>query len=202
MNIGSIIGWLKGLSTAGKVAVGVVSVGAVGAVASPPPPDTAQDTKPAITQSVEKTKPAKPVVTTKTVTETKRVPYKKTTVKDSGLAKGKTRVVTAGVSGRKIITYKVTFTDGKETARAVVSEKLAKKPVNQVIAVGTYVYVAPPKPKSNCDPNYSGCVPVASDVDCAGGSGNGPAYTSGPVRVIGVDIYDLDRDGDGYGCDS
>jgi len=23
---------------------------------------------------------------------------------------------------------------------------------------------------------YSGCVPIASDVDCAGGSGNGPAY--------------------------
>lgn len=53
----------------------------------------------------------------------------------------------------------------------------------------------------NCDPNYSGaCVPIASDVDCAGGSGNGPAYVSGPVHVIGNDIYDLDRDGDGVGC--
>lgn len=39
------------------------------------------------------------------------------------------------------------------------------------------------KPKnSNCDSNYSGaCVPIASDVDCTGGSGNGPAYVSGPV---------------------
>ncbi|MBJ2151168.1 hypothetical protein JC607_09860 [Paracoccus sp. IB05] len=54
----------------------------------------------------------------------------------------------------------------------------------------------------DCDPNYSGaCVPVASDVDCAGGSGNGPAYVEGPVRVIGQDVYDLDRDGDGVGCD-
>ena len=62
-----------------------------------------------------------------------------------------------------------------------------------------------PKPKtetsSKCDPNYSGCVPIASDVDCAKGSGNGPAYVNGPVRVIGTDIYDLDRDGDGIGCD-
>lgn len=34
---------------------------------------------------------------------------------------------------------------------------------------------APPEPVSNCDPNYSGgCVPVAPDVDCEGGSGNGP----------------------------
>lgn len=55
-------------------------------------------------------------------------------------------------------------------------------------------------PKSNCDSNYSGCVPIASDVDCAGGSGNGPAYVRGPVYVIGSDIYGLDRDGDGVAC--
>lgn len=56
--------------------------------------------------------------------------------------------------------------------------------------------------KSNCDPNYTGCVPIASDVDCAGGSGNGPAYVDGPIRVIGVDIYDLDKDGDGIACEN
>lgn len=54
---------------------------------------------------------------------------------------------------------------------------------------------------SGCDPNYSGCVPIASDVDCAGGSGNGPAYVSGPVQVIGQDIYGLDADNDGIGCE-
>lgn len=58
------------------------------------------------------------------------------------------------------------------------------------------------KPASSCDPNYTPCVPIASDVDCAGGSGNGPAYVQGPVHVIGRDIYDLDRDGDGIGCES
>ena len=53
-----------------------------------------------------------------------------------------------------------------------------------------------------CDPNYAGaCVPIASDVDCAGGSGNGPAYVRGPVRVVGRDIYGLDRDKDGIGCE-
>ena len=54
---------------------------------------------------------------------------------------------------------------------------------------------------SQCDLNYSGCVPIASDVDCAGGSGDGPAYVKGPVKVIGKDIYKLDRDGDGLGCE-
>lgn len=52
-----------------------------------------------------------------------------------------------------------------------------------------------------CDPNYSPCVPISSDVDCAGGSGNGPEYVEGPVTVIGSDIYDLDRDSDGIGCE-
>ncbi|PWE54026.1 hypothetical protein DEM27_22165 [Metarhizobium album] len=53
-----------------------------------------------------------------------------------------------------------------------------------------------------CNPNYNGaCVPVASDVDCAGGSGNGPEYVQGPVTVVGSDVYDLDRDGDGIGCE-
>ena len=60
---------------------------------------------------------------------------------------------------------------------------------------------APVATQSKCDPNYSGCVPIASDVDCAGGSGNGPAYVRGPVEVIGSDIYGLDRDGNGLACE-
>jgi len=77
---------------------------------------------------------------------------------------------------------------------------------------GAYVYstvddknnhAAPPLNSSSsaCDPNYSGCVPIASDVDCAGGGGNGPEYVQGPIRVIGEDIYRLDGDGDGIACE-
>ncbi|MHC6591668.1 hypothetical protein [Arthrobacter sp. C152] len=63
--------------------------------------------------------------------------------------------------------------------------------------------VAQPVPGTaqGCDPNYSGCVPIASDVDCAGGSGNGPAYVQGPIQVIGRDIYGLDNDHDGVACE-
>ena len=61
---------------------------------------------------------------------------------------------------------------------------------------------APPvEPPGECHPSYEPCVPIASDVDCEGGSGNGPVYT-GSVRVIGPDEYDLDRDGDGVACDA
>jgi len=58
-----------------------------------------------------------------------------------------------------------------------------------------------PPEVGNCNPNYDPCVPNDSDVDCAGGRGNGPSYVAGPVRVIGHDVYKLDRDGDGIGCE-
>ncbi len=58
------------------------------------------------------------------------------------------------------------------------------------------------KPSRDCDPNYAGaCVPVADDVDCGGGSGNGPEYLYGTARVVGDDVYDLDRDSDGIACE-
>lgn len=57
-------------------------------------------------------------------------------------------------------------------------------------------------PERRCHSSYTGaCLdPDASDYDCAGGSGNGPYYT-GRVEVVGPDDYDLDRDGDGIGCE-
>ncbi len=60
----------------------------------------------------------------------------------------------------------------------------------------------PPKPP-NCHPSYANvCLKIgAGDYDCAGGSGNGPNYVSGPVRVVGYDEFGLDRDKDGWGCE-
>jgi hypothetical protein len=55
--------------------------------------------------------------------------------------------------------------------------------------------------EEECTPGYSPCIPPGPDVDCAGGSGNGPRYVRGPIRVTGSDPYGLDRDGDGVGCE-
>ncbi len=56
--------------------------------------------------------------------------------------------------------------------------------------------------KRRCHSSYKlKCLdPYASDYDCIGGSGNGPKYT-GKVRVVGPDVFRLDADGDGWGCD-
>jgi resuscitation-promoting factor RpfB len=138
----------------------------------------------------------RPAVQKRTVTKTRAIPFATTRVNDSTLAEGTTKVRSPGVAGVKTFTYEVTFTNGVQTAKRLVSEVITRTPVTRVIAVGT-------KTTPQCDPNYSGaCVPIASDVDCAGGSGNGPAYVQGPVRVVGTDIYGLDADGDGIGCES
>jgi len=42
--------------------------------------------------------------------------------------------------------------------------------------------------------------PNASDYACIGGSGNGPLYT-GLVEVLGRDVFRLDADHDGGGCE-
>ena len=65
----------------------------------------------------------------------------------------------------------------------------------------TAAVVASEGSSGGCHPAYGGCVPVASDVDCKGGSGNGPEYVQGPVASTGSDPYDLDRDGDGVACE-
>jgi hypothetical protein len=48
---------------------------------------------------------------------------------------------------------------------------------------------------------YDPCITPGADVDCAGGSGNGPRYVDGPVYVNGSDPYGLDSNYDGVGCE-
>ena len=135
--------------------------------------------------------------------------FEQSRVEDATMAKGETKVTTAGKPGERTLTYRVTSVDGEETKRELISDVVTVEPVAEVTSVGTYV-APPPKPKpapapaqpAGCDSNYAdACVPVSSDVDCAWGSGNGPAYFDGVARVVGSDIYDLDRDGDGYACE-
>ena len=159
---------------------------------TPPPTTTA-------TATATEKKPA-PVTTTKAVVEFKTIPFKKKTVTDDSLPKGEKTIRTKGANGTRKLTYEVTYVNGVQTTKELLRQEVSKQPRTQVTAVGTKVEEE--SGSSGCDPNYSGCVPIASDVDCSGGSGNGPEYVDGPVTVIGEDIYGLDRDGDGTGCDS
>lgn len=154
------------------------------------------------TPTTEAAAPKQDRVKHKTVRIKKMIPYSHNTVRTSALDKGVTVMDQQGQPGVRVRVVRLTLKNGVVVRRNLVNTFVKRKPVAQVKLVGTHVEPKP-KPASNCDPNYAGaCVPVASDVDCAGGSGDGPEYVQGPVRVVGDDIYDLDRDGDNIACDS
>lgn len=249
---GVMLGWFKALSLISKTGLitgaSIVAVGTAGAVTH------------------------EPVITIKKESKTVPISFEENFEKNNELLKSESKIKIPGVDGSQIITYKVTFSDGKEIKREAIKQQIIKEPITQTSFIGTreilieqstqtipcitkYVQdsslspgtsvtrteckggvvaithevikvegneisrkvvkeevTSPPVDKviaqgpkvqsftSNCTPGYSPCIAPGSDVDCAGGSGNGPRYT-GPVRVTGPDPYDLDRDGDGYGCE-
>ena len=201
------------LIVAGAVVVGIAVVGgAVNAVTMAAHPAAGTATAVAFvaatsSASIPSAPAHTPTVTTREETVPEPVPFEHASVEDSSMAQGETVVTTPGRNGERTRTYRVTLIDGVESTRELVSDVVTTEPVTEVTAVGTYVEPAapaapdPPAAAGDCDPNYAdACVPIASDVDCAGGSGNGPAYFDGVARVVGRDIYKLDGDGDGWAC--
>ena len=186
--------WFAGLSKGAQVAFVSVAVilglGTYGTIAAPAP--NTPDMSTVETAVTEKS----PVITTETVTTTEPIPFGKQTAETSSLNKGVTQVTTIGVNGVKTKTFNVTRADGVETKRVLVSQKITTAPVDEVTSVGIYVAPAPaPRVMSNCDPNYTPCVPnVSYDLDCPD--------IGFSVNVIGSDPHRFDGDNDGYGCES
>jgi hypothetical protein len=200
--VSAVVSMVIGSAVLGSSSAIVTADSATSSVTTPRTGGTAKET-------LKPTPPPTPERTVKTEEVQQGIPFESREVEDANLASGARAVTTSGVDGVRVITYEVTYEDGQEVSRTEVGNVITVEPVHQVTSIGTYVEPPAPAPApaapssgGGCDPNYSGaCVPIASDVDCAGGSGNGPAYVSGPVYVVGADIYDLDRDGDGTACD-
>ena len=67
---------------------------------------------------------------------TEPVPFETVKQADPTLAKGQTKVLTAGQNGERTILTEVSVVDGQEVRR-VVESKVTKEPVSQILAVGT-----------------------------------------------------------------
>ena len=77
----------------------------------------------------------KEVVTTRD--EDVVIDYKTQTIYNSDMDEGTSKVITKGQEGRKDVVTEITYLDGFETERVVVSEKVTKQPVTKVVEVGT-----------------------------------------------------------------
>lgn len=75
---------------------------------------------------------------------------------DSGaLYEGETQILTVGQKGEKEVTYKYIYIEGKLEGKEVVSEKITKKPVAQVVLRGTATRPEQPKPSVSTSPGGS-----------------------------------------------
>lgn len=111
---------------------------------------------------------------------TTTIPFETTYVEDAYMAKGEERVVIAGVNGQLLCTAYVTYADGKEISREVVSEEVAIEPVHAVIAVGTGTAKRPSSndvPSSLIRPQFTG-TPIIGDGYIITPSGERLTYTS------------------------
>jgi hypothetical protein len=201
-------GWVVGVAAAsvvlGAVALGNANDGATRSGGSPAPPTTSSPLPEVTTSTTMATTTTAPPTTIATVEVPRLVGMK--------LASAKAALAERGL--RASVRYRVTASAPAGTvisqARRSGAGVLPDTRVTVVIAKAPPPppTTAPPPPPTttparNCDPSYPDvCLdPNAEDYDCAGGSGNGPRYVEGPIRVRPPDPFDLDREGDGWGCE-
>lgn len=92
-------------------------------------------------------------------TYTALIPFETTYCYDPSLAEGEEKVLTAGVEGQILCTAQVTYLDGVEASRMILSENVVRQPVNEVIAVGTYLEQAAPETEPTEPPTTVPTVP-------------------------------------------
>ncbi|HEM5079171.1 TPA: G5 domain-containing protein [Streptococcus suis] len=93
-----------------------------------------------VTQVIEYGTKPKSVVETTEETKVTELDYTVETRQNPDLEKGQTRTLTEGRKGTLTQTYRITKTDGNETARELVKEERVE-PVNEIIEVGTKAVV-------------------------------------------------------------
>ncbi|WP_193437684.1 G5 domain-containing protein, partial [Streptococcus suis] len=89
-----------------------------------------------VTQVIEYGTKPKSVVETTEETKVTELDYTVETRQNPDLEKGQTRTLTKGRKGTLTQTYRITKTNGNETARELVKEERVE-PVNEIIEVGT-----------------------------------------------------------------
>jgi hypothetical protein len=185
----------------------VVVMMVLAAIASLTEPDRPSASSPALYSSPPTTIATVPAASTAAATTIERI----TVPKLVGMKVGRAKDALSDRGLKGTIRYKSTT---RHPAGTVISQsRKAGAGVLRDTAITLVVAKAPPPPPPtappattpprNCDPSYPDvCLdPTVEDYDCEGGSGNGPEYVDGPIRVRPPDQFGLDSDGDGWGCE-
>lgn len=111
---------------------------------------------------------AAPVVTTRTETETRAIPYRTRLVRDPQLPRGHKRIQTPGAFGEETLRYLVTYADGRQTDRRLVDAQVTREPQHRVVAFGTQRGRGDRGGHGgrHCGPGIGNCVPIGRGAVC------------------------------------
>ncbi len=110
-----------------------------------------------------------PKVTIKQITETQSIPFTTTNENDNSLDQGQTKVEQNGVDGVETQIYKITYANGIQISKTLMSQSVTTQPVNEVVAIGTYVAPPPVSTPSVAPapaPSTSSCYPLSDEGTC------------------------------------
>ena len=119
---------------------------------------------------------------------TEPVPFETVKQADPTLAKGQTKVLTAGQNGERTLLTEVSVVDGQEVRR-VVESKVTKEPVSQILAVGTKED-AQPTPQPSPSP-----VVTAKGTQEEGHVGEAPVQPENPAYTGVVEAKGTQEEG-------
>ena len=91
-------------------------------------------------EEVEEKKEPQIIVETKEIIEEENIDYQVEEQTEINMARGLTEVIQDGVEGKKEITYKVRYENGKEISRNKISEEVIRNPITKIIKVGISDY--------------------------------------------------------------
>jgi hypothetical protein len=158
------------------IIVGGSAIGGTGT-----PKDQLTDSRASTSSSATQTPTPTPTpeVEVKEESTTTPVPFGQVAASDPNALVGTSAVTVVGVDGVKTLTYRVTYTDGVETDRELVSETVTTPPVDQVTTTGSKqpVVVAPkpappaPAPPAAAPPASAGFVHPGAFCSGAGSTG-------------------------------
>jgi hypothetical protein len=152
---------------------------------------------------------ARPVITTRTETETREIPYSTRVVRDPSMPRGIKQVQTPGMAGEKSLRYLVTVTDGRPTDRRLVDSTVTRQPQQQVVALGDLDSDLGPGDwegswpgggqldhHGRCGAVFNFCMPIGRGESCPDEEDASTIQAGGDVAVRSADVDVLS----GHGC--
>lgn len=124
-----------------------------------------------------------PVQVMRTETYKEQVEYETVSKKSADYMKGTVRTIKAGVNGENEVTAKVSYVNGEEVSREVLSTKVLKEPVNREVVEGTAAPVSLSGSSGNGKIDSGFIWPLAGNSYVSSGYGNRSMGWHGGIDV-------------------